>query len=282
MLGHELTHVLQQRAGRVRNPMGTGVAVVQDPALEAEAERMGLRAASASMPIQAKPAGTSPGGPRPAVAPVIPGFSAAAQPRRPDVGGPSPTRPGKPARPAPVQPRSRSVVPSGVVPVQVSPPTKTGEGSYRIVAGAVGQPVGSVMVHTRSHSTIEVTDLHVDPAHREQGLGGLLIASAMRAGQGLGRSEVILDSHDEGSGKLTRNQGMGFARAGTNELGYARLVAPIHRVLAGVGQAKIAPLAGQPPAPSVPSPSPARPVCSQEDEQEEGGEDRDDDPFDLG
>ena len=60
LLGHELTHVVQQRAGRVRNPLGAGVAVVQDPALEAEAERMGLRAASAALPIQAKPAGTGP------------------------------------------------------------------------------------------------------------------------------------------------------------------------------------------------------------------------------
>jgi hypothetical protein len=61
LLGHELTHVLQQRAGRVRNPPGAGVAVVQDPALEAEAERMGLRAASASVPVQAKPSATGPG-----------------------------------------------------------------------------------------------------------------------------------------------------------------------------------------------------------------------------
>ena len=60
LLGHELTHVMQQRAGRVRNPLGAGVAVVQDPALEAEAERMGLRAASATPPIQAKPAGPGP------------------------------------------------------------------------------------------------------------------------------------------------------------------------------------------------------------------------------
>jgi uncharacterized protein DUF4157 len=44
LLGHELTHVVQQRAGRVRNPQG-GLAVVQDHALEAEAERMGARAA---------------------------------------------------------------------------------------------------------------------------------------------------------------------------------------------------------------------------------------------
>lgn len=34
LLGHELTHVLQQRAGRVRNPFGSGVAVVQDIAME--------------------------------------------------------------------------------------------------------------------------------------------------------------------------------------------------------------------------------------------------------
>jgi hypothetical protein len=60
LLGHELTHVLQQRAGRVRNPLGVGIAVVQDPALEAEAERMGLRAASAVAPIQGKLAGRGP------------------------------------------------------------------------------------------------------------------------------------------------------------------------------------------------------------------------------
>jgi hypothetical protein len=46
LLGHELTHVLQQRAGRVRNPQGQGIAVVQDHVLEAEAERMGARAAA--------------------------------------------------------------------------------------------------------------------------------------------------------------------------------------------------------------------------------------------
>ncbi|MGH9328618.1 MAG: DUF4157 domain-containing protein [Terriglobia bacterium] len=44
LLAHELTHVVQQRAGRVRNPYGSGVAVVQDHALEAEADRMALRA----------------------------------------------------------------------------------------------------------------------------------------------------------------------------------------------------------------------------------------------
>ena len=45
LLGHELWHVLQQKSGRVRNPFGGGVAVVQDHALEAEADRMGVKAA---------------------------------------------------------------------------------------------------------------------------------------------------------------------------------------------------------------------------------------------
>jgi len=39
MLAHELAHVVQQRSGRIRNPFGSGVAVVHDPALEAEADR---------------------------------------------------------------------------------------------------------------------------------------------------------------------------------------------------------------------------------------------------
>lgn len=41
LLGHELTHVIQQRRGRARNPHGRGVFVLKDPALEAEADRMG-------------------------------------------------------------------------------------------------------------------------------------------------------------------------------------------------------------------------------------------------
>jgi hypothetical protein len=55
LLGHELAHVVQQRQGRVRAPNGAGTAVVQDHALEAEADRLGQRAAAT---VQAKPAGT--------------------------------------------------------------------------------------------------------------------------------------------------------------------------------------------------------------------------------
>jgi hypothetical protein len=45
LLGHELVHVVQQKAGRVTNPFGDGVAVVQDDHLEAEADRLGRQAA---------------------------------------------------------------------------------------------------------------------------------------------------------------------------------------------------------------------------------------------
>lgn len=42
LIGHELAHVVQQRSGRARNPHGHGVAVLNDPHLEAEADRRGL------------------------------------------------------------------------------------------------------------------------------------------------------------------------------------------------------------------------------------------------
>jgi hypothetical protein len=41
LLGHEVAHVVQQRQGRVVNPFGGGIAIVQDPSLEAEADRIG-------------------------------------------------------------------------------------------------------------------------------------------------------------------------------------------------------------------------------------------------
>jgi Domain of unknown function (DUF4157) len=53
LLGHELAHVVQQRQGRVRNPHGHGVAVVKDPELEAEADRMG-RALQTARPRPAR------------------------------------------------------------------------------------------------------------------------------------------------------------------------------------------------------------------------------------
>lgn len=46
MLAHELAHVVQQRSSRVRNPFGSGVAIVQDAALETEAENASRRLAA--------------------------------------------------------------------------------------------------------------------------------------------------------------------------------------------------------------------------------------------
>jgi hypothetical protein len=46
-LAYELAHVVQQKAGRVRNPFGSGLAIVQDPRLEAEARQFAQRAAMA-------------------------------------------------------------------------------------------------------------------------------------------------------------------------------------------------------------------------------------------
>jgi hypothetical protein len=66
LLGHELAHVVQQRAGRVSNPFGSGVAVVQDQALEAEADRLGQQAAMSRMPEPASSgsAASAPTGPQ--------------------------------------------------------------------------------------------------------------------------------------------------------------------------------------------------------------------------
>jgi Domain of unknown function (DUF4157) len=45
LIGHELAHVVQQRAGRVAVPQGTGAPINGDPALEKEADRLGAAAA---------------------------------------------------------------------------------------------------------------------------------------------------------------------------------------------------------------------------------------------
>jgi hypothetical protein len=46
ILAHELAHVVQQHSGRARNPFPSGIAIVQDRRLEAEADRMALRVAA--------------------------------------------------------------------------------------------------------------------------------------------------------------------------------------------------------------------------------------------
>jgi hypothetical protein len=57
LLGHELTHVVQQRAGQVATPQGKGAPINADPQLEAEADTMGAKAAS-GQPAQVSGTGT--------------------------------------------------------------------------------------------------------------------------------------------------------------------------------------------------------------------------------
>ena len=58
VLGHELTHIVQQRAGRVAIPQGMGTHVNVDRALEAEADLLGSRAARGeSVQVQGSSAG---------------------------------------------------------------------------------------------------------------------------------------------------------------------------------------------------------------------------------
>jgi hypothetical protein len=45
LLGHELTHVVQQRAGRVSVPQSKGAPINADPSLETEADQIGAKAA---------------------------------------------------------------------------------------------------------------------------------------------------------------------------------------------------------------------------------------------
>jgi len=67
LVGHELAHVVQQRAGRVAaSAQARGVAINQDPALEREADEQGARAA------RGEPAAATMGGSS-AVAPVVQG-----------------------------------------------------------------------------------------------------------------------------------------------------------------------------------------------------------------
>jgi hypothetical protein len=54
LIGHELTHVVQQREGRVGNPFGSGVAVVHDEELELEADQRGRAAAQAKLSSHAR------------------------------------------------------------------------------------------------------------------------------------------------------------------------------------------------------------------------------------
>ena len=62
LLGHELTHVVQQRAGRVPVPQGKGAPINADPRLEAEADHMGRQAVRHGSPTAATAASAATAG----------------------------------------------------------------------------------------------------------------------------------------------------------------------------------------------------------------------------
>ena len=97
LIGHELAHVVQQRQGRVRSP-SSGVAVVQDQLLEAEADRLGARAAMQGGTRSGAPAASLQ---RKAIGGFPPSTSArsnAGQPGRPPLAHPGSAN-GSPATP---------------------------------------------------------------------------------------------------------------------------------------------------------------------------------------
>ncbi len=123
LLGHELTHVVQQRSGRVRNPFGSGIAVVQDHALEAEADRMGQRAAAhvVAAPAQAKMA---------------------------------PNRAAAPAQPHHVQ--SHHAQPNHIGPVGQAKPAGAAGSGYRLIVGAYLHPDAGLPDAMAGHGFVAV------------------------------------------------------------------------------------------------------------------------------
>lgn len=116
---------------------------------------------------------------------------------------------------------------------EMSTPTAESPGRYRIVAGVGGQQAGSLLLHAGGATAVEVTDLHVDPAHRKQGLGQDLLASAAATGQQMGKSSMTLAAQDSGSGRLTRwYRDLGFVQTGVNRLGYPKFEASLARLAA--------------------------------------------------
>lgn len=144
---------------------------------------------------------------------------------------------------------------------------RAGENARRITAAG---GVGSVVVRDRDRRSIEITDLKVQEQHRKQGFGGSLMASALREGVRMGKTEVVLAAQDNGRGTLTRwYSGMGFTRTGQTVRGYPMMSAPIGQVLSNLArqpaaapaapapvQAKLAPAAAKLAAPPRYIPSP--------------------------
>ena len=187
LLGHELTHVVQQRAGRVANPFGSGVAVVQDQALEAEADQLG-RMASTSRPAELNASGASGNASLPANAVI--------------------NRKAK----MPAQYAVRAPLPNG--------------SGWKIDVAALGssQPVGSVQL-TASKEGVYISNLKVAPEHRRQGLAGQLVDAALRTARSNGYAVAQLEARPDSPADLSSPalvsmyRKLGFTTAGVSRRG---------------------------------------------------------------
>jgi GNAT superfamily N-acetyltransferase len=187
LLGHELAHVVQQRAGRVSNPFGGGVAVVQDHALEAEADRLGHQAASMH------PAHAASSAAPPASSPCAPGAINC-----------------KPM----AAPRYMPLAPA---------PTANGW-AIRIAAHGQALPAGSLQM-TRQGKGVLISDLKVAPEHRRHGIAGQLLDTAMRTARCHGLPVAQLEARPDSPAQissgalLTMYQGYGFRMNGLTPRG---------------------------------------------------------------
>ncbi len=190
LLGHELTHVVQQRAGRVSNPFGSGVAVVQDHALEAEADRLG-RIAATGFPISV-------------------------------VGSPSVSNGSREAG------RSSGVInqkPAAPFAYAIGPAMRDGSG-WHINVAAVGRSerVGSVRITPRD-KTAYISDLEVATEHRRNGLATQLVQAAMRTARSQGYSTAQLEARPGTNSDLSQPslvsmyQRLGFRTTGLSRRG---------------------------------------------------------------
>ncbi len=161
LLGHELAHVVQQRAGRVANPFGSGVAVVQDHALEAEADRLGRMAAAArSAPANTHATGTN--------------QASASNPR--------------------LGPAVISQKPASPPAYALGPAVRTPSGwEIQMSSGGGQEPVGSVRL-TRSEKGAYLSDLQVAPEHRRHGLATQLVQAAIRTARNQGYPVTHLEA----------------------------------------------------------------------------------------
>jgi GNAT superfamily N-acetyltransferase len=189
LLGHELTHVVQQRAGRVANPFGSGVAVVQDQALEAEADRMGHHAAAH------RPAET--GG---------------------STSGYSPSTHGKVASVI-----NRKVNPELKYALRAPRPTGSGW-QIDLATQGVSHPVGSVQL-TPSENGVYISNLKVAPEHRLHGLAAQLIDAALRTARSNGHHVAQLEARPDSPGDVapatlvSMYRKLGFCTTGISKRG---------------------------------------------------------------